>query len=132
MRTKCPFFAVKVFNLRGLTVQSCAEYSEFLYNAICYFENPPEDVAELLSKLPAKNCEQLSKAFDDVRSSVRESVLQTLLYDQLPCAHGLLLLDCKIMSTSRNEICKINLVKSRGKIQDCKQEYRNICSQPLF
>ena len=51
---------------------------EFLYNAICYFEIPPEKVVEMLLQLPDENKEQLTKAFADVRSSVKEMLKKTL------------------------------------------------------
>ena len=51
---------------------------EILYNAICYFELPPENVAELLLKLSAKDCENLSNAFADTREFVRKTLCEIL------------------------------------------------------
>ena len=51
---------------------------DFLYNAICYFELPPEKVVEMLNDLPAEIGLELCDSFQKCRDATRK-ILQASL-----------------------------------------------------
>lgn len=54
-------------------------YSEdFLYNAICYFELPPEKVVDMLNDLPKEKGLKLCEHFQEFRDTTKKALQATL------------------------------------------------------
>ena len=51
---------------------------DFLYDAICYFEEAPEKVVEILNKLPDEESARLKEAFSETRETVKTILEKTL------------------------------------------------------
>ena len=52
---------------------------EFLRNAICFYQEPPERVVNFLNSLPADRCEKLEKTFANIREKAKAYIIKNKL-----------------------------------------------------
>ena len=52
---------------------------EFLRNALCFYEQPPERTVNFLNELPAESCQRLDVAMAKMRERAQQHILENKL-----------------------------------------------------